>query len=321
MNRATRRKLRSSCEGLEGRQLLSMMLGQIRPWFAPRADRRRRSVRPVLETLGDRVVPTVMAGDFAGGVYRYEDATGWVNLTTARAYQVSVDSQGDVAVAIENQGVYRYSDATGWAHLTDALPLAGTLGVYDHGFVADFQGQGVYRYDDRTGWAHLTGADASVLKTDDNGDFIAEFPGQGVWEQGIDNYGRDIGWTQANTVDAINVAISQNGQYVAATYPGYGTYRAPNWSGNWEQLTPTVAYALAVNDNDSVAACFSNMGVLRYDDGTRWVSMTSYAASEVHINESGIAVNFDSNGIYQGYSQYDWEPTYSPYGETNFDMR
>ena len=41
------------------------------------------------------------------GVWRYEDATGWQQLTPANASQVGVDSAGDVVAEIPGFGVWR----------------------------------------------------------------------------------------------------------------------------------------------------------------------------------------------------------------------
>ena len=52
------------------------------------------------------------------GVWRYEDATGWEQLTAANASQAVVDANGDVAVEIPGAGVWRFEDGGGWKQLT-----------------------------------------------------------------------------------------------------------------------------------------------------------------------------------------------------------
>ncbi len=56
-----------------------------------------------------------VAAEIAGaGVWRFEDATGMAQLTTADATQLSIAGDGIVAVEIAGAGVWRFEDATGW---------------------------------------------------------------------------------------------------------------------------------------------------------------------------------------------------------------
>ncbi len=62
--------------------------------------------------------PPVVTEIPGAGVWRFEDATGWQQLTPADASQVGVDSRGDVVAEIPGAGVWRFEDATGWQQLT-----------------------------------------------------------------------------------------------------------------------------------------------------------------------------------------------------------
>ena len=53
-------------------------------------------------------------------MWRYEDASGWRQLTTANASQVSIAGNGIVAIEIPGAGVWRFEDATTWTQLTTA---------------------------------------------------------------------------------------------------------------------------------------------------------------------------------------------------------
>ena len=68
----------------------------------------------------------IVAGEFnGGGVWRYEDGTGWQQLTTADAGQVAVDAQGDVAAGAFGNGLWLYhATSNGAGTRLDRLPNA-----------------------------------------------------------------------------------------------------------------------------------------------------------------------------------------------------
>ncbi len=114
------------------------------------------------------------------GVWRYEDATGWQQLTTADASQAVVDANGDVAVEIPGYGVWRYEDASGWRQLTTAD--ASQVSIAGDGIVAvTIPNAGVWRYEDAVGWQEMTPANPTQIGVDAHGDVVAAIPGAGVW--------------------------------------------------------------------------------------------------------------------------------------------
>jgi hypothetical protein len=124
--------------------------------------RQRKPVRLAVEALEDRSVPSTFVGQFDSGTWRFEDATGWQQLTPATASSVDVNANGNVVAEYPGSGVWRYRDSTGWQQLTTAD--ASQIGIADDGAVAaEFQGSGVWRYQDSTGWQQLTTADASLI--------------------------------------------------------------------------------------------------------------------------------------------------------------
>ena len=128
-----------------------------------------------------RAVPAPVAVEIpGGGVWRYEDATGWKQLTTANASLVSVDPSGDVAIEIPGAGVRRYEDASAWKQVTTAN--TSQVSIAGNGFVAvEIPNAGVWRYEDASAWTQLTTANASALDMDGNGDVVIEIQGAGVW--------------------------------------------------------------------------------------------------------------------------------------------
>jgi hypothetical protein len=146
-----------------------------------------------------------MVGEFPGqGVWRFEDTTGWQQLTPVDASQVAIDNNGDVVGEFPGQGVWRFEDTIGWQQLTPSdasqVAIAGAGNV-----VGEFQGQGVWRFEDATGWQQLTPVDASSVSINASGAVAGSFAGQGVWVFG----GFDSsGWQQLTTVDAAQVCIT-----------------------------------------------------------------------------------------------------------------
>ena len=60
--------------------------------------------RLAVEELEDRLVPSTVVAEFPGnGVWRYEDTSGWKQLTTAQASNISFNANGNVVGAF---GVY-----------------------------------------------------------------------------------------------------------------------------------------------------------------------------------------------------------------------
>ncbi len=97
---------------------------------------------------------------FGNGVWRYEDTTGWMQLTTTPSVQVRIDDNGNV-VGEDLSGVWRYEDATGIQQLTSAIALeVGVSSSTDTGTVVGMFGAnyGFWVWKDSTGWQQLTNA-------------------------------------------------------------------------------------------------------------------------------------------------------------------
>ena len=162
-------------------------------------------VRPSLETLEDRDVPSTLAAEFPGqGVWACFASRTWVQLTANNASLVAADSNGDVVAEFPGQGVWLYGTAQfGGPHTWQQLTANNATGLglgYFRGVgrfqiqyqvtyvVAEFPGQGLWHYEDVNysldplkDWVPLTANNASTEAISPNGDVVAEFPGQGVW--------------------------------------------------------------------------------------------------------------------------------------------
>jgi parallel beta-helix repeat protein len=124
----------------------------------------------------------VVAANFPWyGVQRFVvGSTAWQRLNTGYANSVSIDSAGTIVASMPGYGVWRFKDATGWVQLCSSVATQVSIG---NGVIAgSFTGYGVQRYTDATGWQPLGTADATSVAVDANGTIVAEMPNYGVWE-------------------------------------------------------------------------------------------------------------------------------------------
>jgi hypothetical protein len=230
-----------------------------------------------------------------GGVWRYTDASGWLQLTPSAATYVGVDSSGDVAAEFPGYGVWRYTNAAGWKQINgvDVTQLAT-----DHAgdVVAAFPGYGVGEYSVAAGWRMLTASQASLLAVNDQGTVVGEFPGYGVWQ-----YQPASGWKQINGVDVNLLGINALG-VVVANFAGYGVGEYQP-AGGWRLLNGTQASALAVDDQGDVAAEFHGVGVGEYTATGAWRLLTASNAARLAANAVG-----DFFAAFAGYGVWEYDP-------------
>ncbi len=216
------------------------------------------------------------------GVYRYEDATGWMQLTPANASQAVIDDNGDVAAEIPGAGVWRFEDASGWTQLTPAD--ASQVSIAGNGIVAaEISGFGVWRFEDAKGWQKMTPADATHIGVDAHGDVVAAIAGAGVCR-----YLYTAGWAHLTPDDAAQVSIAGNG-IVAAAITGFGVWRFED-AGGWKPLTPADPSQMSLDSSGDVVAAIQGAGVWRFEDATNWEQLTPVDASMVEIAGNGIVV-------------------------------
>jgi hypothetical protein len=165
----------------------------------------------------------------------------WIQLTANDAATEAIDQKGNVAAAFGGAGVWRFQDSTGWQQLTAADASALALRAVVDGpssLAAEFPGHGVWRFRDGTGWQQLTASDAATLGIDQYGDVVAAFPGWGVWSYtdsaaaAIAGWG--TGWNQLTAADALLVGIDAAGN-VYGQFEGWGVWYDQVYS--WQTLT------------------------------------------------------------------------------------
>jgi hypothetical protein len=228
--------------------------------FTSRSERERRPVRPSLETLEDRLVPSTMAGEYNDGIWRYDTNTGWSRITTALASTidvpnpVDVDDAGDVYVAYSN-GLWRWSAATAsWSHPSN-LPLDGFQVTASGIFYGDFGTQGVWRWDPSTnGWAHLSNLNPYRIAVSDSDAFF------GIFSSGTWRWTPTAGWSllTANQPDAVlhSFATDTAGDFVGIFSSGVPASQAGTWrwspTTGWAHLSTSAPNSMAVSANGAI---------------------------------------------------------------------
>jgi hypothetical protein len=227
-----------------------------------------------------------------------------------------------LAEARTGAGVWRYEEPTGWAQLTipPTLAIAGMtptlVAVNENGDVAAvFPGEGVWRYRDATGWAPLTlpanlaGVNATQLGIDAAGDVFALLPG-GASDAGLLEH-TDAGWHQLTPLAPSALAVNANGQVVGAFF-GLGVYL--HNSTGWTQLTGSQATLLSMGGAGDVVGQFGSLGVYRYTDANGWQSLSLPQAlagatlSQLAVNAAGaVAGVFAGQGVYLYTSSTGWQ--------------
>jgi hypothetical protein len=166
----------------------------------------------------------------------------WIQLTANDATSEAIDQKGNVAAAFSGAGVWRFQDSTGWQQLTAANASDVAMRAIVDGpssLAAAFPGHGVWRFRDGTGWQQLTASDAATVGINGNGDVVGEFAGSGVWsysDAGAGGY--NPGWVHLTAADAVMVGIDAAGN-VYGQFPNWGVWY--DRFGSWQYVSPSNA--------------------------------------------------------------------------------
>jgi subtilase family serine protease len=260
--------------------------------------------------------PTYTVAQFSGyGVWRYNDSTGWQQLTGAGAYLVGVDSAGDVVGSFSN-GTWLFDHSSGWMQLTGANPysldIATGNGNYASGaLVAGSYGNGVWSWAASKGWVQLGTTVANQVAINTWGDVVADYYYYGVWRW-IQNSSSGS-WSQLTGAYAYSVDISAIGgtTVVAASFSN-GVWKHTN-AGGWVQLGTAAANSVAVDASGDVAADYYYYGVWKYtNSSTSWAQITAAYGNSVDIASDGTIVGGFSNGVWRYTTG--WRQLTSSYG-------
>jgi hypothetical protein len=276
-----------------------MLLNKLKNFYTHlRGDRRRpatpAAVRPTLDTLEDRTVPTTVVCDFPGqGLYTYlPGANYWQHINGYDPSAMAVNPfSGDVVATFPGFGTALWkAGGKNWQVLTGADASVLSMPWAGHNVVAEFPGYGVWEFRPNTGWAQLTPAEASSLATDVLGNVVAEFPGHGVWLFGASSNT----WTQMTPADASQVIFADAG-FVIGEFPGYGVWSDKGGTG-WVQMTGADASALAGSGNGGMAtASFTGYGTYAYN-----VSANTWYLINTAPNYGLATDGADFAGVFEG---------------------
>jgi hypothetical protein len=309
----------------------------LRRFFAPAVrpcPAKPRRLRPTLEALEDRQVPTVTS--YAGlaainhqlgnlAAVKVADTNHQLsNLAAVKAADTNHQVSNLAAVGVEyavgeflgqgtTEGVYRWSSTAGWQELLVG-GFASQVAVDAYGdVVAEIPNQGVWLY---TGsWRQLTPFDASSIAIAGHDNIVAAFPNGGVyrWEDAP-------GWQLLSTAYAYSVSIDARGDVVGEfPYLG-GVWRFEDATG-WQQLTRADAFEIAIAGNGNVVGDFRGSGVYRWEDATGWQLLSTADATSLGINAEGdVAGNFTAlGGVWRFRDATGWQQLTTINAEVSID--
>jgi hypothetical protein len=230
--------------------------------FATRSERERRPVRPSLETLEDRLVPSTMAGTYPDGVWRYDTTAGWSHISNMKATVLGVDDAGDVYGSFSGSGIWKWTaSSASWSHISNLsaeffkVTPSGVL-YSEFGTVYGSSG-GVWRWDPTSaGWLHLSSFQPAYMAVSSSDVFFGRFDATGA--VGMWRWTPAAGWSMltGNRVDRLGTddagdMVGYFDTYIAASQTG--TWRWNPTSG-WTRLTTTASNTvdLVVSANGAI---------------------------------------------------------------------
>jgi hypothetical protein len=233
--------------------------------------------------------PGEVVADFPGhgfysGVWTWNNGT-WTHRTSNDATKVDIDNWGNVVgefpgLSNGQQGVWLLYAGGGFNHITTAN--ASLLCISQDAVVTgEFPNIGVWQYTNH--WSQLTPANASSIDVDlVTGDFVGEFPGQGVFTRSVSGT-----WSHINPYDASHVAIG--GGIVAVTFPNpwlSGLLLYNETTNTWNRPTTATPSVIAADSWGEVAGEFGS-GLWLLPRGGPWNHETS--ASNISLLDIGVS--------------------------------
>jgi hypothetical protein len=229
-------------------------------------------------------VPGEVVADFKGhGLYTWNNGT-WTSLHSADATKVDIDNWGNVVGEFPGlpngeQGVWiRYAGGF-WSHITTTD--ASLLCISQDAVVTGEFPNGVWQYTNH--WSQLTPVNASSMDVDlVTGNFVGEFPGQGVFTRSVNGT-----WSHIDPYDANHVAIGGGIVAVTFTNPFLSGLSLYNEATNtWSRPTTATPSVIAADSWGEVAGEFAS-GLWNYGRGGPWNRETQ--ASNISLLDIGVS--------------------------------
>jgi hypothetical protein len=201
----------------------------------------------------------VVASFGSAGVWYFNPVSGWSQINGYQANAVAIDALGNVYASFPGFGVAIYRLVGGWGPSLTSVP-ATSLAVNNRGeLAAAFPGYGVYRYSVATGFTLLNTYAPTTLDIAENGDVVASFAGFGV-----NVYRSTTGWQRINGYDATSVAFGGGGQ-VAANFAGFGVAKYTPSANYWQSVNALPAVTVAMDLFGNVFESFTGSGVFEFN--------------------------------------------------------
>lgn len=253
---------------------------------------RRRTFRPRVERLDERLVPTRVVADFlSNGLWRWVSGPGatgtWTQLTTASPLEVDSADNGDVVASFTSSpiGLWRWTQAGGWTQLTPSIPdqfevSAGGDILGDFGFSLG----GLWRWSIGTGsWQQLSTVNPEALDVANNGTAFIDFGSVGLWRWNIPG-----GMVQLTTLNPEEIGVVLGAPGHGEVFGDFGLNGVWRWKDGmgWQFLSSSNPEDITVSDNGPFFGDFGAIGLWRWAGGI-WGQLTPFSPTSIAATPTG----------------------------------
>jgi hypothetical protein len=290
---------------------------------ATRSNRHADAVKLQMEELGERIVPSIVFGQYSSGTWAFDSSTGfWRFLTPNQANAITEGADGVLFgsyVTYSVEGTWSYNYWTGsWTRLTSwtasALSAATDNSLFGSFYTGGFYETGTWEYSPQGAWTQLTGRNAIHLTAVRDQYFYGTYVegADGTWQY------RNGAWNLISTQRANALSATPTGT-LFASFPAesvsYGTWR---YNGSWWDqyyTSATASMLAAVNDN----FFYGQYGyyTYSYNGGWAWIGppavVTGNAVAMTTAHSAQLFISYQDNGTWRydgSWTQYDYDTTY-----------
>jgi hypothetical protein len=248
--------------------------------------RRARQLRPAVELLDDRILPSINFTSSSSGTWAVDSNTGASRqITSAVPIGMTTGADGTMFGNYSN-GTWEYNYASNTMTQLTAGTATALSGASDNSLVASY-GWGTWEYANGA-WSEVTPGTANQLANAGQGKIFGSF-GWGTWASSGGGQ-----WTKLTDGQATAMAASSDGT-LDASYP-WGTYQ--NKNGQWSLMTPAVANQLAAVDQNHVFGSFPGLGTCESVGGTL-NQLTPATPSVMQVGADGSLLGNFGYGVWQ----------------------
>lgn len=268
------------------------------------------SLRPVLESLEERTVPSATAANFTDGVWRWDNSVGWSHISNQQATQLTVDDGGNVIGSFAD-GFWRWNPSSGWALLSN-LTTAQDFGVAGNGVIyGDFGANGTWRWDPSFGWGLLSSADPTGITVSRSDSFFGVYdsPSVGVW-----NWNPEHSWSLLTQSRPDSFETDDEGEFIGVFSTDVGAALQGTWrwqrNDGFERLSSVVPENLAVSADGTIYEDRGGAGLWQVESGDdEFQRITNQNPTAlVPLPEGDLFAIFGNAAWYYSASSEEWTP-------------